>query len=465
MRRSFVLLCLATCLVTLTACVKLEFPGACGVDPPDPGCADASQTDTTNEDSSDGSEADTDTAIPADATSDTGADGTASDSAPDSTASDAVADACTPTCSGPIRTCGTAMEVCPVTCNAGACVSANRVVVGANHSCALMSDGSVRCWGAAGVIGDGGGSHQLMPVPITIPETVSAISAISAHTCVRTTTGKAYCWGKNDNGELGEGTTFSSTSPRLVTLVGTVNDICVGSGFTCALTGGVVKCWGLNTDGVVGKDPTFTSVPTPNTVPGLTAPTAVSCGYFHACALDGGTVKCWGSNTAGQLGDGTKTSRYTAAATVPSMSGVEVTASYRDTCVRAADGSAKCFGDNSYSQLGDTAAEHLAPFSFGTSLKGIKRITTGVISCAATAGDPICSGSGSDVPASTSPVAVPSLSGATDVAIPIALHFHGCAAVSGKVKCWGYGTGSNADGVLGDGSTGWHMSPEFVKWY
>lgn len=333
-----------------------------------------------------------------------------------------------------------------------------------------MSDGSVRCWGSEDLaqVGDGSGTAKLTPTPTgTIPEAAISISAMATHTCIRTASKKAYCWGDNSNYGIGDGTKFVAPVPKLVTLVSGIEDICAGAGYSCALlSSGGVQCWGDNSQEQVGLD--NSGVPfsaTANPIGGLVTPTQIACGLYHACALDGGVVKCWGSASTGQLGDGTKGAyRFTAAATSPSITATSVYASYRTTCARLTDGSAKCWGDNTYSQLGDSAVEHLNPFSFG-SVTGISAMSTGIFSCAVVSGGVSCAGTAGSVPSSITPASVAALAGATVVAPPAGYHLHGCAVISGNVQCWGTGTGSNLSGMLGDGTTVWHQTPAPVKWY
>ncbi len=198
----------------------------------------------------------------------------------------------------------------------GAIDDVRQVSAGENHTCATMTNGQVRCWGANGngQLGTGDRTERHRPTPVVGVSTsrlvsVTKVVAGRRHTCARKTNGTVLCWGANDRGQLGTGNRAPRLRPTAVLGLTDVVDIKAGVGdHTCALrSDDTVWCWGANNRGQLG-DGSTTDRLRPVQVPGLTA-TVLAVGGDHTCAY-GNRLRCWGANGRGQVGDGTSRDRH-----------------------------------------------------------------------------------------------------------------------------------------------------------
>jgi alpha-tubulin suppressor-like RCC1 family protein len=194
--------------------------------------------------------------------------------------------------------------------------SAIQIAAGNRHTCAVMADHSAWCWGddTDGELGDGlfrtGEDAEVeVPSPVTaLGNNVAQISAGGGTTCAVKLDGSAWCWGYSGNGELGDGTTTSNATPVAVTGLGSgVAEVSAGWGFTCAVkTDGSLWCWGWNQYGQLGNGTTTdSSIPVRASIANVVEVSTPNTAGWSACARKSdGSVWCWGLDNSGQLGDG-----------------------------------------------------------------------------------------------------------------------------------------------------------------
>ena len=274
-------------------------------------------------------------------------------------------------------------------------------------SCAVLSGGTVQCWGdnSSGELGNGSTTDS--SVPVTVSGITNAMAVARGNdTCAVLSDGTVQCWGDNSHGDLGNGTTTNSLVPMTVSGITSAIAVSVGgNNFVCAvLSDGSVQRWGFDPFGFGSGPGGPGSNSVPVTITGITSATAVAAGQGHACALlSSGTIQCWGFNAEGELGNGT-----TKDPSVPiTVSGITdaraIAAGDSHTCALLRGGSVQCWGDNAYGQLGNG--------STNTCLDGGSR------------------------PCSLTPIAV---SGITNAIAIAAGEEHTCALLSGgSVQCWG----------------------------
>jgi alpha-tubulin suppressor-like RCC1 family protein len=258
-----------------------------------------------------------------------------------------------------------------------------QLAIGDRHWCALDEKGRVTC--APDPIKSKGDAGTSRPATVSMPPTTQ-IAAGARHACALGVDRKVRCWGDNDRRQCGPGVNppvpsnelqFDVTdAPRVVTKptieeLPPVSQLALGAEFSCAL--GVdhsVHCWGRNHGG--GR---FTAQATALSLPvrGMTTAKQISAGSTHACgSLEDGTVRCWGNNAHGQLGDGTTTNRVNPAV-ASDLRDVEQLAAGADfSCARLADGRVRCWGKNDAGQLGvagDARSSPAEPVPIGRALE------------------------------------------------------------------------------------------------
>lgn len=182
------------------------------------------------------------------------------------------------------------------------------VAAGSTASCAVLEDGTVWCWGDNTALGDGSSGAHYTPVAVSGLPSAAVAVATKGHSCAVTVDGQVWCWGSNRNGQLGDGTTEDRLTPvAVIGLPSPAVAISMYYGTSCAITSdGGVWCWGANDDGQLG-DGTTEDRSTAVAVSGLPAgAVSIAVGARHTCAVtDAGEAWCWGSNYHGQMGIGT----------------------------------------------------------------------------------------------------------------------------------------------------------------
>jgi len=354
---------------------------------------------------------------------------------------------------------------------------ATAITAGDNHTCAIVSGGQIECWGdnRQGQLGNGSAaSYESSPVTVAGITTATQLAAGDSFTCALLQGGVVDCWGLDDDGQMGNGTTTNATAPTAVlaatdggmTALSGARQIAAGGAGACALLAdGGVDCWGLNNDGQIGNGTTTnatTAVPVD-----LPAATAVSVGEDHACAiLSGGAVECWGHGASGQLGNGAFVAIETTPVPVIDVSGATALASGSAFECALSSAGVQCWGYDADDELGSPMPATGTPVTVQgiTSLGGLG---AGFYqACAAPSGGGLdCWGANkygelgngvSGLPGIPGPVQ--GLGGAVKAVLGGA--WHTCALLAdGGVDCWGW----NGHGQLGNGIVIQQLSPVPVQ--
>ena len=250
-----------------------------------------------------------------------------------------------------------------------------RIKTGGSHACALHEDGTITCAGANwyGNLGNGefGTSISWVPVKVVGIDDAVDVSLGFTHTCAVHATGEASCWGRNDDGQLGNGTDGSENNSNTpVKVLGITDAVSITAGsnsLTCVLHAtGEVSCWGSNGFGELGSNSgggvlsSADHSPVPVKIEGITDATSVTAGNSHACVRHAtGNISCWGSNSLGELGTaGHIADDQTAAPQKVEgvTDAIAISAGSYHTCVIRESGEVTCWGWDDQGQLGDGKA-------------------------------------------------------------------------------------------------------------
>ena len=250
------------------------------------------------------------------------------------------------------------------------------ISAGGSHTCAVLNNGKVTCWGdgASGKLGhdegDGLGQKDLPALTTDLGKRAVQVVAGLDHTCALLVDGSVKCWGKGDKGQMGNGlTTAANTKPVVVNLPTDMRAAAIASGpssdHTCAIfvsrsnadAESKVYCWGSNDKGQIGNGST-TQAATPVATEALgDGVAAIAVGGKHTCAVLGTreVVKCWGQGNLGQIGNGATADKTSPTDTSSLGAGklvAQITAGGHHTCVLLNDHSVKCWGQGASGQLG-----------------------------------------------------------------------------------------------------------------
>ena len=234
----------------------------------------------------------------------------------------------------------------------------NKISLGRQHTCGTNKIGQLKCWGnnQYGQLGIGNNIDAISPNNvINIPRCLKEISSGAFHTCALSNIGGVKCWGINDYGQLGDNTITDKNKPvNVFGLSKGVRAISNGTFHTCAITNtGGVKCWGRNNYGQLG-DGTTTNRIIPRDVFGLSSVAqSISLGSNHSCALiESGILKCWGDNYYNQISNDDTNIKYTPEYVLGLPNGIQsISSGTKHLCVLTAMGGVKCRGSNDEGQL------------------------------------------------------------------------------------------------------------------
>lgn len=353
-----------------------------------------------------------------------------------------------------------------------------QVNAGGRHTCGVAASGQAWCWGnnESGQLGTGSTDSSLTPVPVAGGLAFRQISAGIGHTCAVTTGDRLYCWGEPHLVGVAS-PPATANAPLAVAPALRFQTVSAGANHTCAITVGDRRayCWGDNTDGGLGDGTTaFRSTPVP--VAGGRAWRQVTAGNLFTCGITTANVAfCWGADRGGTLGDGpSQQRRLKPAAVAGDLRFSQIGSGESHTCAVATTGRVWCWGRNSSGEIGDgTTANRFVPSVVTIRGRTFGRVTAGIShTCGETttrggtaARETYCWGSnafgqlGNGNPLGGRALRPSLVVGGFAFAQVDADGDHACARTADNVvRCWGF----NAQGQLGDGTTVDRPEPTLV---
>lgn len=332
---------------------------------------------------------------------------------------------------------------------------ATQISVGENAACALEA-GHFRCWGNYRQLGREDVTDNSRPQPPSELGGLVSISVGGDGTCATADDGRAYCWGADAFGLLGNGAPFADNyNPQLVTASG-LSHVSLGYFHACAVQGNDIACWGRGSYGQLGDDRDLGGTPVKTALSGMLE---VDVGQGFACAQSQTKVFCWGADEHAQLADGGGDPRPTAVEIPLPQPVTGLTVGNAHACVTTGALGPRCWGANYSGQLGvgntDFQAGPVSPPIASKQLSAGDSFTCGVTSTNTVQ----CWGRNADGQLGdgtqmerTGPTTLSGLSAITDIAVGGS---HACAVDGASTWCWG----SNYDGELGVGDISAHLSP------
>jgi alpha-tubulin suppressor-like RCC1 family protein len=242
--------------------------------------------------------------------------------------------------------------------------SSTQITAGSSHTCALLENKTVKCWGlnSNGQLGNNATTSSGIPVDVLGISNATQITAGNSHTCALLEDKSIKCWGLGSSGQLGTGvvsSTYREVTPvNSVVNISSATQVDAGGSHTCALLEDkTIKCWGLGSSGQLGTGfivgSTYKKI-SPVSVAGISSATQITTGLSHTCArLEDKAIKCWGNGGLGQLGNGSIQSSATPIGVTWLSNINQMIAGSTHTCAILEDSTIRCWGQGSSGQLGD----------------------------------------------------------------------------------------------------------------
>ncbi|TNF27019.1 MAG: hypothetical protein EP329_20220 [Deltaproteobacteria bacterium] len=229
------------------------------------------------------------------------------------------------------------------------------LAIGGSHACGLGTGDTLWCWGANDQYQLGDGTTTTATTPIQVAGSWVAAASGGKHVCARKADASLWCWGDNNSGQVGNATTTDVTTPTQIAAGTTWGAFDLNASHTCAIrSDATLWCWGYNWDGMLGDGTTTArSVPTREAT-SATDWTAVATGGWNTCGLRGtGTLWCWGDNTYGTLGLGSGTSWALSPTRVGTQADWSDVSCGGQACCGVRSGELWCWGRNMFGEVGD----------------------------------------------------------------------------------------------------------------